>query len=146
MRRILHPTDFSRASARAFAKALELAKQNKSELILLHVITPVIPLDAIDAYPDPKTYTALEDLSRRRAEAELERLERKAKQARVKTTKAVLKGAPHAEIVRAAKRYRADLIVLGTHGRTGISKLLMGSVAAKVIALASCPVMTVRGP
>ena len=57
----------------------------------------------------------------------------------------LLKGMAHDQIVRAAKNRRTDLIVIGTHGRTGITKLFMGSVAGRVVSTASCPVMTVRG-
>jgi len=69
----------------------------------------------------------------------------KVKRARVKVSSLLLKGTAHDQIVRAAKNRRADLIVIGTHGRTGITKLFMGSVAARVVSTASCPVMTVRG-
>jgi len=57
----------------------------------------------------------------------------------------LLMGSPHDQIVKAAKSKKVDMIVIGTHGRTGLSKLFMGSVAGKVIALATCPVVTVRG-
>jgi nucleotide-binding universal stress UspA family protein len=52
---------------------------------------------------------------------------------------------PHEQIARTARRQRADLVVMGTHGRTGLAKIFLGSVAGRVIAIAPCPVMTVRG-
>jgi nucleotide-binding universal stress UspA family protein len=63
----------------------------------------------------------------------------------VRATGLLLDGAPHDQIPRAARRNRADLIVIGTHGRTGLSKVLLGSVAERVIRSATCPVLTVRG-
>jgi len=57
----------------------------------------------------------------------------------------LLKGAAHEAIVKAARAHRADMIVVGTHGRTGVARFFVGSVAARVVAAASCPVLTVRG-
>jgi len=145
MRRIMHATDFSSASSRALAKAVELAKQNKAELLLVHVLAAIIPYDPGDGYADPYLYVELEKSTRRQAQSSLEALVKKVKRARVKVSSLLLKGTAHDQIVRAAKNRRADLIVIGTHGRTGITKLFMGSVAGRVVSTASCPVMTVRG-
>jgi len=75
----------------------------------------------------------------------MDALVNKVKRAKVKTTGLLLRGIAHDQIVRAAKNRRADMLVIGTHGRTGIRRLLMGSVAGRVIAEASSPVLTVRG-
>jgi nucleotide-binding universal stress UspA family protein len=64
---------------------------------------------------------------------------------KVKAKSLLLRGTAPDQIVRAAKSRRANLIVIGTHGRTGLSRLLMGSVANKVVSTAHCPVLTVRG-
>jgi universal stress protein A len=144
LRRILHATDFSAASKRAFDMAVEFAKQNKAELLLVHVLVPHVAYSA-DTYADPEIYIELERSARRQAQSSIEALVGKLKRAKVKATAVLLKGTAHGQIVRAAKNRRADMIVIGTHGRTGISKLLMGSVAGRVIAEASCPVLTVRG-
>jgi len=144
LRRILHATDFSAASKRAFDMAVEFAKQNKAELLLVHVLVPHVAYPA-DTDADPKIYIELERSARRQAQSSLQALVNKVKRAKVKATGLLLKGTAHLQIVRAAKNRRADMIVIGTHGRTGISKLLMGSVAGRVIAEASCPVLTVRG-
>ena len=79
------------------------------------------------------------------AEAELARLVVKARKARVRVKGLVVVGNPFEDIVRAAKRQRADLLVMGTHGRTGLRKALLGSVAERVLRTSICPVMTVRG-
>jgi nucleotide-binding universal stress UspA family protein len=145
LRRVLHATDFSRASQRAFAEALEMAEQNKAELVLLHVLTPIANYVIGDHYTDPSLYTRLEETAEREAETGLANLVKRAQKARVKVESMLARGTIHEQILRAAKRCKADLIVIGTHGRTGISKLLMGSVAGRVVSTASCPVLTVRG-
>ena len=144
-RRIMHPTDFSKASGRALEMAVELAKQNKAELLLAHVLTPVIPYAGDDTYADPTLYVEIEKKAREDARSSLEALEKKVKKSRVNVKTLLLEGTPYDRIVRAAKSRRVELIVMGTHGRTGLTKLLMGSVAGRVISLAHGPVMTVRG-
>lgn len=144
-RRILHPTDFSSASGLAFEKAVELARRNKAELLLLHVMVPVVPYVGAEDYAGPGLYKDLQSRAKREAQAALLPLVKRAQKHRVKAQSVLLTGVPHEQIVRAAKNRRADLIVIGTHGRTGISKFFMGSVAGRVIAMAHCPVLTVRG-
>ncbi len=143
-RKILHPTDFSKASGLAFTKALELAKQEHAELRLVHVLMPPAVL-LEDSFMTAKTWAELTTAGRREAQRRLAPLLAKARKARVRATAAVLEGTPFEEIVREARRRRADLIVMGTHGRTGVARFFLGSVAARVLALARCPVLTVRG-
>ena len=143
-KRILHPTDFSRASGAAFAKAVQLAKDNRAELLLVHVFT--LPLQMMgEAYIPPDAYAAIEASTRAWAKKGLDKLIAKAKQAGVRARGLVLEGIPHDRITRAARSNRTDLIVMGTHGRTGLARLFLGSVAARVLSTATCPVMTVRG-
>jgi nucleotide-binding universal stress UspA family protein len=78
------------------------------------------------------------------AQRRLKRLVAQAKKRGVRAKGLILEGIPHERIVRAARSTRADLIVLGTHGRTGLGRVFLGSVAARVITLAPCPVLTVR--
>ncbi|MBI4591544.1 MAG: universal stress protein [Candidatus Rokubacteria bacterium] len=144
VRRIVHPTDFSRASRAAFAKAVGLAKVNRAELLLVHVLLPPTPFIG-DGYVSPRTYEELEAAARRGAGRELAKLLARAQKARVRVKTLLLEGVAYDRIVRAARAKRADLIVMGTHGRTGLSKFFMGSVAERVIPLAPCPVLTVRG-
>jgi nucleotide-binding universal stress UspA family protein len=145
-RRILHPTDFSKASAPAFARALAEARQTRSELILVHVLAPVIPAaGASEGYLSPSVYEQMSKSARGWAQKQMDRLLAKAKAARVRARGMLLEGVAHEQIVRAAKRHRADLIVIGTHGRTGVARFFLGSVAARVAATAPCPVLTVRG-
>jgi nucleotide-binding universal stress UspA family protein len=141
IRRILHPSDFSPASAPAFAKAIELAKANRAELRLVHVLDPLMPMP--DGYVSPPTYAELRKSARAWGAKHLARLCARAKRAGIRVTSSLREGTPWSEIVRAARAPRADLIVIGTHGRTGVSRLLLGSVASRVIGLARCPVLSV---
>lgn len=144
IRRILHPSDFSRASGAAFTKAVEMAKTNRAELLVVHVMTPVIPMIG-DGYVSPKVYQEVEATARSQAQAELDRLIAKAKAAGVRVKGLLMEGVPHEQITRAARSKRADLVVIGTHGRTGLAKFFLGSVAGRVVSVAPCPVLTVRG-
>ncbi len=144
IRRILHPSDFSRASGAAFSKAVDLAKANRAELLLVHVLTTVIPMVG-DGYISPKVYEDVEASSRAYGKKQLDALIAKAKKAGVRAKPLLLEGIAHDQIVRAARSRRADMIVIGTHGRTGLAKLFLGSVAGRVVSSARCPVMTVRG-
>jgi universal stress protein A len=145
-RRVLHPTDFSKASGPAFARALDEARRQRSELVLAHVLTPVIPMaGAGEGYVAPSTYEQMAASQRAWAQKQMDRLLAKAKSARVKARGVLLEGVAHEQIVRTAKRVSAGVIVMGTHGRTGVARFFLGSVAARVAATAPCPVLTVRG-
>src|SRR6516162_1251403 len=143
-RRILHPSDFTSFSRAALRKAIEMAKSNRAELLLVHVVSPIVPVPG-DAYISPRMYDELAGSTRAAAQKQLDKLAAQVKKARVKSRSFVLEGAPAEEIVRFAKGRRVDLIVMGTHGRAGLAKLFVGSVADRVVASASCPVLTVRG-
>jgi nucleotide-binding universal stress UspA family protein len=144
LRRILHPTDFSRASSAAFARAVAMAKADRAELLLVHVMALPIPM-AGEGYISPNVYEDLEASARKHAEKRLGALRDKARASGLKVSVVLLEGVAHEQIVRAAKSKKADLIVIGTHGRTGFAKLFLGSVASRVVTAAHCPVLTVRG-
>lgn len=144
-RRVLHPTDFSKASNEAFARSLTEARESRGQLVLVHVMSPVIPMGAGEGYMSPSVYDQMSKSARAWAQKQMDRLLAKAKTARVRARGMLLEGMAHEQIVRAARRQRADLIVMGTHGRTGVARFFLGSVAARVAATASCPVLTVRG-
>jgi nucleotide-binding universal stress UspA family protein len=143
-RRILHPSDFSSASRAAFRKAIDMAKASRAELLLLHVISPVVPVPG-DGYVSPEMYDQLSASSRAWAQKRLDSLVAQAKKSRARVKGFILEGAASDEIVRFARARRVELIVMGTHGRKGIAKLFVGSVADRVVAAATCPVLTVRG-
>jgi nucleotide-binding universal stress UspA family protein len=98
-----------------------------------------------DGFVSAKTYDALEAGARRDAQRRLSALLAKAKKAGVRARSILLEGVAYDQIARIARSRRADLMVMGTHGRTGVSRFFMGSVAERVIPLARCPVLTVRG-
>ena len=142
--RILHPSDFSRASGAAFAKAVELAKSNRAELIVLHVTTSVIPMVG-DGYVSPEVFSEIEATASAETKKQMDRLVAKARKAGVRARGLVVEGNPHEQIMKVARSTRADLMVIGTHGRTGLMKFFLGSVAGRVVSTARCPVLTVRG-
>jgi nucleotide-binding universal stress UspA family protein len=144
MNRILHPTDFSKASGAAFRRALADARAGRGELVLVHVLSPVIPV-AGEGYVSPTVYEQMSRSARAWAQKQMDRLLAQAKTARVRARGLLVEGVAHEQIVRLAKRQGVGLIVMGTHGRTGLARFFLGSVAARVAATASCPVLTVRG-
>jgi nucleotide-binding universal stress UspA family protein len=143
VRVILHPSDFSRTSGAAFKKAVDLAREHGARLVIVNVIAPVPNVG--DGYLSPEVREEIEASSRAYGERHLAALVGKAKNAGVRARSLVLVGSPHEQILRAARSARADVIVIGTHGRTGLAKLFLGSVASRVVAAARCPVVTIRG-
>ncbi len=142
--RILWPTDFSALAKAALPHAVGLASSAGAELVLLHV------LPSLAAYTVPDLSGALsvslQRKTRAAAQRQLRRLEKQVKGPNLRTHTVLTEGVPFLQIVRAAKRLRCDLIVLATHGRTGLIHAIMGSVAENVIRRAPCPVLTVRPP
>jgi nucleotide-binding universal stress UspA family protein len=143
MSRILHPTDFSPASRAAFAKAVQLAKKDRSELVIAHVLPAALP--AVDGYVSPQVYEQIDQANRQHGKKQLDRLVGKARKAGVRARGVLLEGLVHERIVRTARTQHADMIVIGTHGRTGLARLMLGSVASRVVTHAKCPVLTVGG-
>jgi nucleotide-binding universal stress UspA family protein len=144
MRRIVFASDFSKASRKAFAAAVNTAKRSRATLSIVHVLGRFMPVGP-DQYVGPETWEEIDEEARKWATRHLETLAAKARAAGVRASVFLVDGTPAREITRFATRKRADLLVIGTHGRTGLAKLFLGSVANHVIATASCPVMTVRG-
>jgi nucleotide-binding universal stress UspA family protein len=145
IKRILHASDFSRASHPAFGLARELAATLRAELILCHAYQAVTPLDVGEGYVSAGVIKELWSSARASARRRLDRLAASAKRGRLRVSTVLVEGPPAASIVRAAKRKRANLLVLGTRGRTGVRRLVLGSVAERVVRTAPCPVVTVAG-
>ena len=137
--RILHPTDGSEGSEAAAEHAIELARRYDASL---HVVYAV----RTDVVPDAGgfgVYDALEEAGQTAVDAAVERAEA----AGVETVEgAIERGRPHRVIVQYADEHDVDLVVMGTHGRTGLDHYLLGSVAEKVVRTSPVPVMTVRAP
>ncbi len=143
VRRIVYASDFSGASRAAFARAVDLAKTYRAELLVLHVLSMVSPFVG-EAYVPPKIWAEIEARQPRGARIQVDRLVARARRAGVRVKGLVVLGNPYEDIARTARRQRADILVMGTHGRTRLAKILLGSVAERVLRTASCPVLTVR--
>jgi nucleotide-binding universal stress UspA family protein len=145
LRRIMHATDFSPASTAALKRAMAMAKADRAQLIIVHVMTPPSLALPGDGYISPSLYEDLESSARAQAQKRLNAIVARARKAGVRATGLLLEGVPHERVARAARARKVDLLVIGTHGRTGLAKFFLGSVAARLIASVSCPVLTVRG-
>jgi len=133
---ILHPTDFSEHSEFAFRLACALARDYNARLILLHVLPPPIVIYAGGPIP-AEPWPSIEEVK--------EKLRQLAKQAhRVRVESTVMEGDAVDMILRAAEETNSDVIVMGTHGRAALVRLLMGSVAESVLRKARCPVLSVK--
>ena len=143
-RAILHATDFSTASRPALAQAIVLAKAERNPLLVLHVLNPMVPMIG-DRAVEPPTYIQLQKASRAWALKQLARVAARANARGVKTKTILVEGSEAAMIVRVARSKRVAMIVIGTHGRGGIERALLGSVATRVVSQATCPVLTVCG-
>jgi nucleotide-binding universal stress UspA family protein len=139
-RRILVPVDFSESGQSILDYALDVARDRGAEVRLLHVIgIPSGPLDpAYGVTATPQMMLEIQGI----AEKRLHEIADAVKGPKVSVT--LCTGSPSREIVREAKDWNADLIVIGTHGRTGLRHVFLGSVAENVVRLAPCPVITHR--
>jgi nucleotide-binding universal stress UspA family protein len=139
IRTVLHATDFSGPSQNAFHVACSLARDHGAGLVVLHVApAPILAYGGVMAPPPPP------EPDRKELLAKLRQL--RALDPKVPVEHVLAEGDAADEILRVARECRCDLIVLGTHGRTGLGRLLMGSVAEKVVRKAACAVLTVKTP
>ena len=143
--RILVPTDFSAPSNAALEFAKTLAARFGASLQLLHVLEDpyLIAAFAPEVYAPPPP--GLRESSLAGAQKVLAAQLTEGEQEQFGTTTTVLFGAPAQEIVDYAATHGIDVIVMGTHGRSGLAHLMMGSVAERVVRAAPCPVLTTRG-
>jgi nucleotide-binding universal stress UspA family protein len=138
MKKILFATDFSHAGDAAFVLATSLARDSGARLLIVHVQEPPV------AYGDGERYYGVPEPDLDEIRAMLERI--RPEDADVEFEHHLIEGDPAAALSTFAKDQATDLIVLGTHGRTGLMRLLMGSVAEAVVRRAPCPVLTFRQP
>jgi len=158
---ILHPTDFSEGSEVAFQAASGLARDYNARLLLLHVISPSMaiyggrPESAMTGAGVEQAKKCLREMERshwrlpcsaafliEEARERLRKMEERTHCIRVELL--VMEGDPADIILRAAEETQSDMIVMGTHGRTELGRLLLGSVAEAVLRKAPCPVLTVK--
>jgi nucleotide-binding universal stress UspA family protein len=122
-----------------------MAKGRRAELVIVHVLSVVVLPISGEAYVSPRVYDEVSTAMHASARKQLDALVRKARKAGVRARSLLLEGVAHERILRAARSQRAGVIVMGTHGRSGLARLFLGSVAQRVVTLATCPVITVRG-
>ena len=139
IKKILVPTDFSPESEKSLDYAVLTAKKFGARILLFHAIEP-FPYTTTDAFMVVDNSEALKNI----AESLIKNAAALLKKKGVPVTSSLSVGSPPREIVMKAEREKADLIIMGTHGRTGVEHVLLGSVAEKVIRLAKCPVLTIR--
>jgi nucleotide-binding universal stress UspA family protein len=134
IRTILHPTDFSDCSRHAGDFAAKVAKDYRALLVYLHVVESSIS--------SPENTLGERSMKREKAEDELREIERSYPE--LQCDHIIVDGSAAPEIVRVSGEIEPDLIILGTHGRTGLRRVVMGSVAEEVIRRAPCPVLTIK--
>jgi nucleotide-binding universal stress UspA family protein len=140
----LAPTDFSRASLAAVGDAARLAHRFGAQLILLHVHEPPYAGPEPDPYVVSPAFRLLHAEHRRAADDRMQKLHESVRKRHPQCRAAMGEGYAAAEILAAARKLKTDLIVMSTHGRSGAKRLLLGSVAEKVVRGAPCAVFTSR--
>ena len=146
LKRILVPTDFSESSERALKYAVRLGAPYKAEVVLLHVFHLKEYLGLLSQREDIDSAIANQvlDASKSGAMEKLEDLVRRVDGKDVVVLPILLIGVPFEEIVRYGGEHQADLIVMPTHGRTGLAHFLLGSTTERVISHSACPVLVIR--
>ena len=139
---VLFPTDFSEMSLSALPYAVSLAEKYQTQLHVLHVVEPT---DMLSVPPEGMAPQWRDDDLMASADKQMDQFRQKHLSGRQAISKVVL-GHPLVEIVRYAKLEKVGLIVMSTHGRSGLAHVLMGSIAEKVVRKAPCPVLTIRDP
>jgi nucleotide-binding universal stress UspA family protein len=142
--RIVVPIDFSEYSKKAFRYAIDFAQTFSAEMILVYVVEPII-------YPADFSFgqVALPSMEREIQDRGLEQLQaliEKEVPAGINARSTIRTGKPFVEIIQVAKEEKADLIVIATHGHSGIEHVLFGSTAEKVVRKSPCPVLSIRSP
>ncbi len=140
LKKILVPIDFSESSKKAAMYAVAMAKQFRARLAFVHVIVPFYAMDPYAILQE----CGLEDQLRQIAEDKLAALVRDEIPAGIASERLLCYGSPATEIVEAARKLNADLIIISTHGYTGLKHAMLGSTTENVVRHAPCPVLTVR--
>lgn len=143
LKKILYPTDFSESSLEAMKYAVTFARDYKARLILMHVVNEQIFSEGLNL-PRLAAPEALEQELVAEATRQMRTLIPADVRAGVDVEHVILRGMPFLEIIRYAKANEVDLIVIGTHGRSGMEHIIFGSTAEKVVRKAPCPVLSVK--
>jgi nucleotide-binding universal stress UspA family protein len=141
---ILFPTDFSEGSSQALQYAVDFTKKYGAKLYVVHVIYDIAK--ATGWYVPHVSMDQMYKDIQEGAKKELDKFGVEELGGIKSVERTVLTGVPHEEVMNFAKKNKVDLIIMGTHGRKGIDRILFGSTAAQVVRFAPCPVLTVRLP
>jgi nucleotide-binding universal stress UspA family protein len=144
IRSILFPTDFSDCGNYALSYAASLARTFGASIICVHVIEPMVPTVGYSGMTEPLPIADISDQLEDSAERELPKLAECDACAGLKVEELIVHGEAASEIVRVAKDRQVDLIVVSSHGRTGLGRILFGSTAEAVVRHAPCPVLVVK--
>jgi len=140
-KKVLYPIDFSEYTEEITSYAVSIAKKYDSELHLLHVIPNLNYFTPYESFLTPENLVAIE----RNIEKEIEKdFDKVVKKIDIPTKRIIRTGVTFVEIIDYIKEEGIDLVVMGTHGRSGIEHILIGSVAEKVVRKSPCPVLTIR--
>lgn len=146
IRSILLPTDFSECGNYALAYATSLARTFGSSILCIHVIEPMVPTVGYSGMTEPLPIADISDQLENSAERELPKLAEREDCAGLEVEELIVHGEAASEIVRVATERKVDLIVVSSHGRTGLGRILFGSTAEAVVRHAPCPVLVVKPP
>src|SRR5882724_1217544 len=146
IRSILVPTDFSECGNYALSYAASLARTFGSSITCVHVIEPIVPTVGYSGMTEPLPIADISEQLEDSAERELPKLAECDECAGLNVEEVMVHGDAAAEIVRVAEEREVDLIVISSHGRTGLGRILFGSTAEAVVRHAGCPVLVVKPP
>lgn len=141
---ILLPTDFSECGNYALPYAASLARKFEASIVCVHVIEPMVPTVGYSGMTEPLPLADITDQLEDTAERELPKIAEREECAGLEVEELIVHGEAATEIVRVAKERNVDLIVVSSHGRTGLGRILFGSTAEAVVRHAHCPVLVVK--
>jgi len=144
IRSVLVPTDFSECGNYALSYAAFLARKFGASIVCVHVIEPIVPTVGYSGMTEPLPIVDISEQIEDSAERELPKLAEREDFSGLDVEELIVHGEAAAEIVRVAKEREIDLIVLSSHGRTGLGRILFGSTAEAVVRHAFCPVLVVK--
>jgi len=144
IRSILLPTDFSECGNYALPYAASLARKFGASILCVHVIEPMVPTVGYSGMTEPLPIADISDQLEDSAERELPKIAECEECAGLEVEELIVHGEAAAEIVRVAKERNVDLIVVSSHGRTGLGRIIFGSTAEAVVRHAPCPVLVVK--
>lgn len=146
LRSILVPTDFSDCASHALSYATDLARDANASILCVHVVEPVMPTVGYTGITEPLPVADLSEQLEDSATRELPKIGDSEECAGLEVEEIIVHGDAASEIVRVAKERGVDLIVVSSHGRTGLGRILFGSTAEAIVRHASCPVLVVKPP